>query len=156
SVRGNVYVYFSPQSIWFYLDDSRVPYQPADGLFHTYLLTASGANRSFQFFVDGTLIKSGIVGPGESAYPHSIFFGDDSSGGDAATLDVDYVRYTNGGQPDLIATSLAWNTAQGGVDFGYSVKNAALTPDTTVALYWASGTTFDTAMGGPVSETPIE
>ena len=36
---------------------------------------------------------------------------------------------------DLVASSLAWDTAQGGVDFGYSVKDAALTQDTTAALY---------------------
>jgi hypothetical protein len=58
--------------------------------------------------------------------------------------------------PDLAATSLAWNTAQAGVDFGYSVKGADLSQDTTAALYWASGTTFATAIGGPVYDTTIE
>ena len=49
-------------------------------------------------------------------------------------------------EPDLVATSLTWNTAQGGVDFGYQVNDAALPQDTTAALYWASGTTQDTIL----------
>ena len=59
-------------------------------------------------------------------------------------------------QPDLAATSLAWDTAQGGVDFGYSVKDAALTQDTTAALYWATGTNYDTRIGDPLYDTTIE
>jgi CARDB len=61
-----------------------------------------------------------------------------------------------GSDTDLVATSLDWNTAQGGVNFGYEVAGAALTEDTTAALYWASGTTLDDVIGGPVYETTIE
>jgi hypothetical protein len=59
-------------------------------------------------------------------------------------------------QPDLVASSLTWNTAQSGVDFGYRVSGANLTQDTTAALYWASGPTFAARIGGPVYDTLIE
>ncbi len=58
--------------------------------------------------------------------------------------------------PDIVATSLAWNTAQGGVDFSYEVTGVDLTQDTRAALYWASGTTFASAIGAPVYSTTIE
>jgi hypothetical protein len=57
---------------------------------------------------------------------------------------------------DLTPTSFAWNAIDGGVDFGYKVTGADLTQDTTAALYWASGTAFADAIGGPVYDTPIE
>ncbi|MFO0892574.1 MAG: lectin-like protein [Isosphaeraceae bacterium] len=59
---------------------------------------------------------------------------------------------------DLVASSLTWNTAQSGVDFGYEVSGAALTRDTTAALYWASGPTFADVIdpAHPVYDTPIE
>jgi Bacterial Ig-like domain (group 3) len=56
-------------------------------------------------------------------------------------------------EPDLVATALAWNTAQGGVDFSYEVQGSVLTQDTTAALYWASGTTTDTIL--EPAATPI-
>jgi Putative Ig domain/PKD domain len=52
-------------------------------------------------------------------------------------------------QPDIAATSLMW-ADDGGVDFSYTVSGADLPQATTVALYWAGGTTFDTAIGPPV------
>jgi hypothetical protein len=48
--------------------------------------------------------------------------------------------------PDLVATSPTRN-ADGSVSFSYSVENAPLPRDTTVAVYWASGTK---RMGGPI------
>lgn len=59
-------------------------------------------------------------------------------------------------RPDIVATSLNWNTAQSGVDFGYKVTEADLTQNTTAALYWASGPTFADAIGGPVYDTPVD
>src|SRR5205823_4047474 len=59
--------------------------------------------------------------------------------------------------PDLAATSLAWNTAQGGVDFGYTISGADLPKATTAALYWSTDTTFDsiqdTLIPGSVTTT---
>ena len=74
----------------------------------------------------------------------------DASGGYHGFIATPYLP------PDLVATSLAWDTAQGGVDFSYAVEGSDLTQDTTAALYWASGTTPDTRIGGPVYETPVE
>jgi hypothetical protein len=56
---------------------------------------------------------------------------------------------------DLAAISLTWDTAQGGVDFAYSVSGADLTQDTTAALYWASGTSADTILEPAATPIPI-
>ena len=45
--------------------------------------------------------------------------------------------------PDLAVTQPIWNTAQGGVDFGYTISGADLTQPTTAAYYWSTDTTFD-------------
>lgn len=58
--------------------------------------------------------------------------------------------------PNITPASLTWNTVQAGVDFGYKVSGAALTQDTTAALYWSSSDKFADAIGGPVYSTPIE
>jgi probable HAF family extracellular repeat protein len=60
-------------------------------------------------------------------------------------------------QPGIIApTSLAWDSTDGGVDFSYQISGGSLSQSTTVGLYWASGTTFDTAIGGPIFSTPTQ
>jgi hypothetical protein len=56
---------------------------------------------------------------------------------------------------DLAATSLTWDTAQNGVDFGYQVNDAALPQDTSAAFYWASGTTEDTILEPAATPIPI-
>ena len=59
--------------------------------------------------------------------------------------------------PDIAATQPSWNTAQGGVDFGYTISGADLPQATTVNLYWASGTTFDTGrIGDPIVSHPTQ
>ncbi len=55
--------------------------------------------------------------------------------------------------PDLAATSLAWDTAQGGVDYGYTISGGDLQQPTTIDLDWASGTTPDTIIGNPIVTT---
>jgi hypothetical protein len=50
----------------------------------------------------------------------------------------------------LTVTGLKWNTKDGGVDFQYQIQGTDLSKATTVALYWASGTTFDTVIGNPI------
>jgi hypothetical protein len=61
------------------------------------------------------------------------------------------------GLPQLTATSLKWNTSQGGVDFSYQVGGDAVSKDTSVALYWSSSNQFKTAdvKGGPVYSKDI-
>jgi hypothetical protein len=62
---------------------------------------------------------------------------------------------------DLVANSLAWHTNPadaGGVDLSYSVNGAPLPADTTVALYWADGTTLNDTLeplDQPVWSQPI-
>ncbi len=51
----------------------------------------------------------------------------------------------------------AWNTAQGGADFGYTISGVDLTQPTTAALYWSADTNFDptqdTLIAGSVTTT---
>jgi hypothetical protein len=52
--------------------------------------------------------------------------------------------------PLLVATSLNWHTNSadgGGVDYSYQVSGGPTLQDNPVALYWASGSTFDTQLG---------
>ena len=44
---------------------------------------------------------------------------------------------------DLIANSVTWNGAEGGVDFSYSITGADLPEPTTAALFWSPVSTFD-------------
>ncbi len=46
--------------------------------------------------------------------------------------------------PDLAATSLTWDTAQGGVDYGYTVSNGDLPNGATGALFWSTDPMFNT------------
>ena len=41
---------------------------------------------------------------------------------------------------DLVATSLAWDTVNGGVDFQYRIDNGPLPTATAAKLFWATGT----------------
>lgn len=56
----------------------------------------------------------------------------------------------SGAAPDLAATPPTWNTADGGVDFGFTISRADLPHPPDIALYWASETTADTIMGNPI------
>jgi hypothetical protein len=64
---------------------------------------------------------------------------------------LDDVVVTGSPRSDLVATDPAWNTTAGGVDFGYTISGADLPHPPAVALYWASGTTADTAIGSPIA-----
>jgi hypothetical protein len=57
--------------------------------------------------------------------------------------------------PDIVPTSLTWDTAQGGVNFAYKVTGATLPKDATAMLYWASGTTTDTILEPATTPIPI-
>lgn len=52
--------------------------------------------------------------------------------------------------PAITPTSPVWDTAQGGVDFGYQVSGADLTQATTAALYWSSTDQWSGRIGNPV------
>ncbi|WP_165227460.1 hypothetical protein [Aquisphaera insulae] len=47
-------------------------------------------------------------------------------------------------------------TSDGGVDYGYEINGGDLPQATTIALYWASGTTPDTEIGGPIARKTTE
>ncbi|HLW67911.1 MAG TPA: hypothetical protein VKS79_21520 [Gemmataceae bacterium] len=58
--------------------------------------------------------------------------------------------------PDLAATSLAWNTTNGGVDFSYAVSGTDLPQSSTAALYWSPTSTFDPQTATLAYETPLQ
>lgn len=58
-------------------------------------------------------------------------------------------------RPDIALTSLTRDPS-GGVDLGYAISGFSLPTVTTVALYWARGTTFDTKIGGPITSTATQ
>ena len=52
----------------------------------------------------------------------------------------------------IVATPMSF-ASDGGVDYGYQITGGDLPQATTVDLYWASGTTTDTEIGGIVTTT---
>jgi phospholipase C len=55
------------------------------------------------------------------------------------TLALDAVQAVSQFVPDLVAITLKWNPAVGGLDFGYTNSGSALPNATTAKLFWASG-----------------
>jgi hypothetical protein len=66
-------------------------------------------------------------------------------GGTDESWGIDNVEVLLNGVPDidLAATSLAWNTAQGGVDYAYTISGGDLPQGATGALYWSTDTDFN-------------
>lgn len=62
---------------------------------------------------------------------------------DNRTMIRNAIAFVSPSLADITPTRFEWNTAQGGVDLGYKVSGAALTQDTTAALYWSPTRTFD-------------
>lgn len=94
---GSIFIYMQRDSIRFLSDNTSVPFDPLDGLFHTFRLTADGSTETYEFFIDGSLVKTANLGTAFFQFPESIFFGDGASGLDTeANVDFDYVRYLNG------------------------------------------------------------
>lgn len=56
--------------------------------------------------------------------------------------------------PDIVATKLAFNSLQGGVDFQYEVTGASLPTDSIASLYWATGPARADILG-PAAASPI-
>ncbi len=57
--------------------------------------------------------------------------------------------------PVILPTSMSFD-AVGDVDYGYAIGAVGLPNPTNVDLYWASGTTTDTEIGGPIVSTNTE
>jgi phospholipase C len=61
-----------------------------------------------------------------------------------------------GQTPDLVATSLTWNTTNGGLDFSYANQGAFLTTNTTAKLFWANGPSLTNSFtNAPIFTTNI-
>ncbi|MEW4569259.1 hypothetical protein AB1L88_15450 [Tautonia sp. JC769] len=56
---------------------------------------------------------------------------------------------------DLQPTSLAWNTAEGGVDYSYAISSV-LPEDTTATFYWSTDQSFDRGQDTPIVSTPLK
>jgi hypothetical protein len=59
---------------------------------------------------------------------------------------IDFVREVR----DPVRPSLAWNSTQGGMNLSYRVENGSLTQDTTINVYWATGTGYTNRIGDPI------
>jgi uncharacterized repeat protein (TIGR03803 family) len=84
---------------------------------------------------DGSYPSGGLVMDGQGN-----LYGTASSGGASSDGTVFELKTSN---PIIAATSLTWDTTQGGVDYGCTISNADLPQPTTAALYWAPTATFD-------------
>jgi hypothetical protein len=56
-----------------------------------------------------------------------------------------YLDFSLKDVPGIAPTTLAWSQTDGGVDYGYAIYGEDLPEATTVALYWAPTTTFDSS-----------
>ncbi len=57
--------------------------------------------------------------------------------------------------PNIAATTPSF-TKDGGVNYGYTISGTNLPIATTVSLYWASGTTINSELGGPIQSMTTE
>lgn len=62
-----------------------------------------------------------------------------------------YIDFSAANPLDIVATSLSWNRAQGGVDFTYDIRSNGIPVATTAKLFWANGPN----LGDIISTTPI-
>jgi hypothetical protein len=57
--------------------------------------------------------------------------------------------------PDLAATSLAWDTSNAQVNYGYTISGADLPQATTAAFYWSTDPTFNTGTHSRIKNSVI-
>ena len=57
---------------------------------------------------------------------------------------------------DLQPTGLHFDSQNGGVSFGYTVTGLNTAVASKASLYWASGTTYDDRIGGPIFTKSID
>ena len=126
---------------------------------HAYAFDASGnllssvGENAFSIFSDLPEEQFTLGGPGIK----SVTIASDNhhfAAFSAAILD-DFVL-SNVVQPDIAATSLDWNSAQGGIDFAYVVNDSALTVPAKVGLYWSPSEAFDSQTATLAYETTID
>ncbi|MCA9126087.1 MAG: tandem-95 repeat protein [Planctomycetales bacterium] len=62
---------------------------------------------------------------------------------------------------DQVTPSISWNNTRGGINLSYSVEHGSLTDAKSIMIYFASGTSYNDRLGGPVfthtvdSGTPV-
>ncbi len=97
-----------------------------------------------------------IVAGVQYSFYYNADYGLEFGPGEAGSADTEMAGNLNW-ELDLYAPSvtpsLAYDTVSpGAVDLGYTIANADLPVAAPIDLYWASGTTPDTAIGGPIIE----
>ncbi|MCI0376494.1 MAG: LamG domain-containing protein [Gemmataceae bacterium] len=97
-----------------------------------------GGNGVMVDFWDGLIDEVGLYGQALSATEIQSIYSAGSAGKCKESV-------------DLTPTHLAWNPAQGGVDFAYAVTGGDLPMDTSAMLWWVT----DTGVRSPALATPI-
>ncbi len=141
-------------------DGADYHYQTEAGSFDTGIQRSAGWHKleidttpaGTNYLIDGTTVGTG-AGIAVTTI-RLMMFG--PSWRPAWSTSFDDFQFSPLNSSDIAPTSLTLDTAQGGVDFSYKVSGAALTQDTTAALYWSSSDQFADAIGGPVYSTTIE
>jgi phospholipase C len=113
---------------------------------------SSGNGTVFKVNTDGTCFAKlyGFSGGDGGAQPFgglvlssNTLYGTTSSGGSSGEGTV--FSLSSGSATDLAATSLSWNTTNGGLDFAYTNQGGPSPCDTTAKLFWANGTNIANA-----------
>jgi uncharacterized repeat protein (TIGR03803 family) len=122
-----------------------------------------GFGTLFQISLDGAFTSLFSFNGSNGRAPNGLVQGSDSNfygttyvGG--ANNNGTVFRLTLTELPDLIATSLDWNTNEGesGLVFAYSLQGSALTNSTEAALFWADGTNESNIITNtPIYDEPI-
>ena len=75
-------------------NQTSIAFNPDDGVPHTYRLATTALDNTYRFSIDGTEVKTGALGLGNVA-PYNFYFGDGTTSGGNANVDIDYVCLTN-------------------------------------------------------------
>jgi len=134
-------------------DGTNVPilsYTMSGGNFYYSAYNGPSAPVVTTLFVPvGATFTLSITASCSATFPDPLGEGEGAEAGDVVVSSVTVVS------PDIAVTSMSFD-ASGGVDYGYAISGADLPEATTVALYWASGTTTDTEIGSPIATTTTD
>jgi hypothetical protein len=133
-------------------ENGRSAERPSGGSFSGTLSVQGGQGQSFSFSAglgqpnDETTSKSATLMLHVGGTINISFNGTGSSPGTTADLAVEFdadIQVIS--EAKIVPTTPTWNSSDGGVDYGYTISGANLSQATTVALYWASTTSFDSS-----------
>jgi hypothetical protein len=91
---------------------------------------------SFDIHMQGTWTEGSLSAPG-------------GSGPFTSSLRISLGEFTPAPPAVIQVVQPTYDRTDGGVDLGYTISGAPLPRATTIALFWASGTTFDTKIDTP-------